>query len=150
MAGAGDQSPADVLPTPYLPRDAFFAEGGAARDVGCEWKGKATYYDLVTEKRIAPKAAWSYLNPSPGFEPIAGAVAVMAALIDRCAVNGEKVLFQDTVVGGPVAFFSSDQTPRPDKLWRVVGSTPGGHHCDGFGCLRSSCSWRITTAIAAA
>ena len=32
----------------------------------CEWKGQASYYDLVTETRLAPKAAWSYLNPSPG------------------------------------------------------------------------------------
>jgi hypothetical protein len=29
--------------------------------------------------------------PTPGFEPIAGAVAVMAALVDRCTVNGEQV-----------------------------------------------------------
>jgi uncharacterized protein (DUF427 family) len=69
-------------PTYYLPRDAFFAEGvlrGTSGSSWCEWKGQASYYDLVTEKRVAPKAAWSYLNPSPGFEPIAGAVAVMAA-----------------------------------------------------------------------
>ena len=71
-------------PTYYLPRDAFFAEGvlrETSASSWCEWKGKASYYDLVTEKRVAPKAAWSYLNPSPGFEPIAGAVAVMAATV---------------------------------------------------------------------
>ena len=70
-------------PTYYLPRDAFFAEGVLRETTGsswCEWKGQASYYDLVTEKRVAAKAAWSYLNPNPGFEPIAGAVAVMAAL----------------------------------------------------------------------
>ena len=43
------------------------------------WKGQATYYDLVTNTRGAPKAAWSNLNPAAGFEPIAGAVAVMVA-----------------------------------------------------------------------
>ena len=43
------------------------------------WKGQAIYYDLVTNTRVPPKAAWSYLNPAQGFEPIAGAVAVMAA-----------------------------------------------------------------------
>ena len=72
-------------PTYYLPRDAFFAEGVPRETSGsswCEWKGQASYYDLVTEKRVAPKAAWSYLSPSPGFEPIAGAVAVMAAQVD--------------------------------------------------------------------
>ena len=84
-------------PTYYLPRDAFFAEGVLRETSGsswCEWKGQASYYDLVTDKRVAPKAAWSYLNPSPGFEPIAGAVAVMAALVDRCTVNGEEVVPQ--------------------------------------------------------
>jgi len=49
-----------------------------------------------------------------------------------------------------VAFFSPDQTPRPDELWRVVGPTPGGRHGGGFGWPRSSCSWRITASIAAA
>ena len=36
----------------------------------CEWKGQPSYYDLVTDTRVAPRAAWSYLNPSAGFEPI--------------------------------------------------------------------------------
>ena len=83
-------------PTYYLPSDAF-ADGVLRETSGsswCEWKGQATYYDLVTDTRVAPKAAWSYLNPSPGFEPIAGAVAVMAALVDRCTVNGEEVVPQ--------------------------------------------------------
>ncbi|MGO9032186.1 hypothetical protein [Mycobacterium sp.] len=37
----------------------------------------------MTDTRVAPKAAWTYLRPAPGFEPIAGAVAVMAAQVDR-------------------------------------------------------------------
>ena len=51
-------------PTYYLPRDAFFAEGVLRETLGsswCEWKGvkgQARYYDLVTDKRVAPKAAW--------------------------------------------------------------------------------------------
>lgn len=83
-------------PSYYLPRDAFAA--GVLRETAgsswCEWKGQATYYDLVTETRTASRAAWSYLYPSPGFEPIAGAIAVMAALVDRCTVNGEQVVPQ--------------------------------------------------------
>ena len=60
----------------------------------CEWKGQATYYDLVTDARTAPRAGWTYLSPSPGFEPMTGAIAVMAALVDRCTVNGEQVVPQ--------------------------------------------------------
>ena len=50
----------------------------------CEWKGQASYYDLVTDTRVAPKAARSYLNPSPRFEPLAGAVAVIARALAYC------------------------------------------------------------------
>jgi len=83
-------------PTYYLPRDAF-ADGVLREAPGaswCEWKGQASYYDVVTAAREAPKAAWSYLRPNPGFEPIRGAVAVMAAQMDRCTVNGEQVVPQ--------------------------------------------------------
>lgn len=83
-------------PTYYLPRDSF-VEGVLRETSGsswCEWKGQATYYDLVTDTRSAPRAAWTYPNPSRGFEPIAGAIAVMAALVDRCTVNGEQVVPQ--------------------------------------------------------
>ena len=80
-------------PTYYLPREAF-ADGALRKASGgswCEWKGRATYYDLVGGSVVAPKAAWSYLDPEPGFSSIAGAVAVMAAKVDRCTVNGEVV-----------------------------------------------------------
>ena len=83
-------------PTYYLPRDAF-ADGVLREAPGaswCEWKGQASYYDVVTAAREAPKAAWSYLRPNPGFEPIRGALAVMAAQMDRCTVNGEQVVPQ--------------------------------------------------------
>ncbi|OBG66086.1 MULTISPECIES: DUF427 domain-containing protein [unclassified Mycobacterium] len=83
-------------PTYYLPREAF-ADGALRRASGsswCEWKGRATYYDLLAGGVVAPKSAWSYLSPAPGFEAIAGAVAVMAANVDRCTVNGEVVLPQ--------------------------------------------------------
>jgi len=49
-------------PAFYLPHDAFFAEGVLRETSGlswCERKGQATYYDLVTDTRVAPKAAWT-------------------------------------------------------------------------------------------
>lgn len=83
-------------PTYYLPRSAF--ADGVLRDAPgaswCEWKGRARYFDLVAGDAVAPKAAWSYPDPTPGFEPIAGAVAVMAGQVDRCTVNGETVVPQ--------------------------------------------------------
>lgn len=80
-------------PTYYLPAGSFVpgilrpAQGAS----WCEWKGQAAYYDVVSGDRVASRAAWTYPHPTPGFEAIAGAVAVMAAEMDRCAVNGETV-----------------------------------------------------------
>ncbi|MGD9621996.1 MAG: DUF427 domain-containing protein [Mycolicibacterium sp.] len=83
-------------PTYYLPR-ACFSSGVLRRATGsswCEWKGQASYFDLVTPTASAARAAWTYLSPTPPFAAIAGAIAVMAALVDRCTVNGEDVLPQ--------------------------------------------------------
>ena len=80
-------------PTYYLPADSF-ADGVLRPTSGsswCEWKGQASYFNLVSGAARAEAAAWTYLNPTPGFEPIAGAIAVMAAAVDRCTVNGEVV-----------------------------------------------------------
>jgi uncharacterized protein (DUF427 family) len=80
-------------PTYYLPADAF--DPGVLRPVEgsswCEWKGAASYFDLVAGDVIAPRAAWTYPTPSPGFEEIAGAIAVMAGRVGRCLVDGEVV-----------------------------------------------------------
>jgi len=83
-------------PTYYLPRDAFVP--GALREAGgaswCEWKGQASYLDVVGGTALAPRAAWTYLDPTGGFAPIAGAIALMAAAMDRCLVDGEVVVPQ--------------------------------------------------------
>ena len=80
-------------PTYYLPMDAF--EAGVLRPASgqswCEWKGAATYFDLVVDDVVSPRAAWTYPTPTPGFEALAGAVAVMPSLVDRCSVDGEVV-----------------------------------------------------------
>jgi uncharacterized protein (DUF427 family) len=83
-------------PTYYLPRSAF-VDGvlrPAAGTSWCEWKGAASYFDLVAGETVAARAAWTYEDPTPGFEPIAGVIAVMAALVDRCLVDGEVVTAQ--------------------------------------------------------
>ena len=103
-------------PTYYLPRSAF-ADGVLREAPGeswCEWKGRARYFDLVTPARVARKAAWNYPDPSPGFDAIRDAVAVMAGLVDRCTVNGE------TVVPQPGGFYGGWITGN------VVGPFKGG------------------------
>ncbi len=60
----------------------------------CEWKGTATYLDVVVPGRLAPRAAWTFPEPRPGFETIAGRVAFYAQHVDECWVDDERVLPQ--------------------------------------------------------
>ena len=83
-------------PTYYLPASSFI-DGSlrpAAGSSWCEWKGQASYFDLVSPRRVASRAAWTYVSPTRRYDAIAGALAVMPALVDRCTVNGEEVLPQ--------------------------------------------------------
>ena len=80
-------------PTYYLPYGSFGPDvlRPCAGFSVCEWKGAASYHDLVVGDVVAPKAAWSYEDPTPDFEPIAGFIAVMAGQVDECRVDGETV-----------------------------------------------------------
>ena len=57
----------------------------------CEWKGVASYWSIVTPGRRVERAAWSYRDPSPGFEAIAGHLAFYAGLVDEAWVGDEQV-----------------------------------------------------------
>ena len=61
----------------------------------CEWKGQASYYDVVIGDRVIHRAAWLYPNPSPGYEGIQFCVAFYPSKMDRCTVDGERVLAQE-------------------------------------------------------
>ncbi len=109
-------------PTYYLPMTAF--RPGALRATAgsswCEWKGRARYFDLVSGVTVAAKAAWNYPAPTPGFEPIRDAVAVMAGQVDRCTVDGE------TVVPQPGGFYGGWITSR------IAGPFKGGPGTAGW------------------
>jgi uncharacterized protein (DUF427 family) len=84
-------------PTYYLPATAF-ADGVLRPATGssyCEWKGEASYVDLVTPTRTAARAGWTYPRPSPGFETLVDHLAVMPAAMDACTVDGEVVVPQE-------------------------------------------------------
>ncbi len=103
-------------PTYYLPVTAF-ADGVLRPATGssyCEWKGEASYVDLVTPARTAARAGWTYPRPSPGFEALVDHLAVMPAAMDACTVDGEVVVPQE---GG---FYGGWITSR------VVGPFKGG------------------------
>ena len=65
----------------------------------CEWKGLASYFDLVApggdgSERGLRRALWSYPSPTPAFAPLAGWLACYPALMDGCWVYGERVIPQ--------------------------------------------------------
>jgi uncharacterized protein (DUF427 family) len=58
----------------------------------CEWKGTATYADVVlADGTTVADAAWCYPRPSAAFAPIADHWAFYAQKLDRCVVDGEVV-----------------------------------------------------------
>jgi uncharacterized protein (DUF427 family) len=57
----------------------------------CEWKGRATWLDVVAGGATLADAAWRYDRPTPGFAALAGFVAFHAGPFDACTVDGEAV-----------------------------------------------------------
>ena len=107
-------------PTYYVPV-ADFAPGVLRPANGttyCEWKGRAEYVDLVTERRTAPRAGWTYPSPTPGFEALVDHVAVMPGRVDGCTVDGERVRSQS---GGFYGGWITDRVAGPFK------GAPGSH-----------------------
>ena len=109
-------------PTYYLPSDVF-GPGvlrPAAGSSRCEWKGVASYLDLVSGETVASCAAWTYRAPTPGFEELREALAVMPGLVERCLVDGEVVRAQ------PGSFYGGWVTSR------VVGPFKGEPGTSGW------------------
>ena len=84
-------------PTWYIPRADFapaVLRPSRASATHCEWKGAATYWDVVTPDGVLPAAVWSYENPTPRFADIAGACTGYPAQL-ICEVDGERVRPQE-------------------------------------------------------
>ena len=60
----------------------------------CEFKGGAVYWTLEPDGKEAPNAAWSYPNPSKGFEAIKDYLAFYPSRVEACFVDGERVAAQ--------------------------------------------------------
>lgn len=103
-------------PAYYLPVDDVATEWlqPSPRRTSCEWKGLASYLDLVLSDERVDEVAWCYPSPTAGFESIVGHVAFYAQKVDACWVDGERVRAND---GG---FYGGWITSR------VVGPFKGG------------------------
>jgi uncharacterized protein (DUF427 family) len=101
-------------PVFYVPRDDV-APGVLERGQGgswCEWKGAATYWDVVVDGLRLPGIAWSYEDPSPGYERLRGAVAFYPGAVDRALVDGEQARPQP---GGFYGGWITDDVAGPFK-----------------------------------
>jgi uncharacterized protein (DUF427 family) len=86
-------------PVYYVPLDGVAPgslEPSRGRTTFCEWKGTASYYDVIGGNgRRVGRAAWTYHDPTPGFEAIRDAVAFYPGLTDECTLDGEHVEAQE-------------------------------------------------------
>lgn len=64
----------------YFPRDDIAMDflDPSDRRTTCPWKGEASYFSIATKSTILQNAAWSYEDPKPGMEAIAGHIAFYA------------------------------------------------------------------------
>jgi uncharacterized protein (DUF427 family) len=95
-------------PTYYLPPSAF-AEGAlrpAAGSSYCEWKGRASYFDVAAGDVVASRAAWSYPDPTPSFASLKDHVSLYPAAMESVTVDGVEVQPQ------PGGFYGGWITPR--------------------------------------
>jgi uncharacterized protein (DUF427 family) len=84
-------------PTYYLPRadvDVSTLEPVEGTTF-CEFKGRASYADLVVGGSRLSRAVWWYENPSPGYAELLDHIALYPGRVDQCTVNGEVVQAQD-------------------------------------------------------
>jgi uncharacterized protein (DUF427 family) len=79
----------------------------------CEWKGSAAYHRYVGVSRRIDDIAWSYPDPSRGFEAIRDHLAFYAGKVDEACVGDERATPQ------PGGFYGGWVTSR------IVGPIKG-------------------------
>jgi len=83
-------------PTYYLPMSSF-VEGALRPAAGgsfCEWKGQASYVDIVGGDQVAAQAGWYYPTPTAAYAEIVDHLALYPGAMDRCTIDGEVVRAQ--------------------------------------------------------
>ena len=83
-------------PTYYVPLDGVVREHLEAAEGSsyCEWKGAASYFDIVSQGRRARKAAWTYRRPDAPYTSLRDHAAFYAEPMDACYVDDELVIPQ--------------------------------------------------------
>jgi uncharacterized protein (DUF427 family) len=86
----------------------------------CEWKGKASYWDIEVGDKRADRVAWSYAGPTDPFAAIKDHLAFYAHAMESCTVDGEIVMPQ------PGSFYGGWITSN------LIGPFKGGPGTQGW------------------
>jgi len=84
-------------PTIYIPPrdlDSACFEPAFGRSF-CEWKGDASYFDVVAGERREPSAGWTYKDPDERYAELRDHVAVYPGRMDACWLDDELVRSQE-------------------------------------------------------
>jgi len=105
-------------PTFYLPPDDVDQKRvlRAAGTSFCEWKGAATYWSVDAGGDLLPRVGWSYEDPMPAFDEIAGYLSFYPARL-ACTVEGVRVEPQ------PGGFYGGWVTPEIVGPFKGEGDT---------------------------
>jgi len=74
---------------PRFVDEKFLAPSNA--DTFCEWKGQASYVDVVVDGDRVAQAAWRYARPNPRYRELTGHYGFYAQKVDQCFVDDEQV-----------------------------------------------------------
>lgn len=109
-------------PVYYLPPDSVVPGVlvPTGRTTFCEYKGVASYFTVTLGGQSETDAAWTYEDPSPGYEPMAGYVSFYPGRMEVCLVDGDFVQPQ------PGGFYGGWITSS------VVGPFKGGPGSEGW------------------
>lgn len=85
-------------PTIYLPPDDVRRDlllHSAQRETWCEFKGTAGYLDADVRGRRFVAVAWSYAQPSSGYEQLRDHIAFYPGRVDAAWLDDERVQAQE-------------------------------------------------------
>jgi uncharacterized protein (DUF427 family) len=86
-------------PTLYVPASDVRGDSltpSAARSTWCEFRGAARYLDATVGDRVVRAVAWTYPDPSPGYEALRDHVAFYPGRVDAAWLGDERVVAQES------------------------------------------------------
>jgi uncharacterized protein (DUF427 family) len=61
----------------------------------CEFKGRASYVDVLSGEQVAERAAWTYPGPTPRYRALRDHLCFYPSRMDACWLGDERVLSQE-------------------------------------------------------